>query len=171
MTLSTGQYFGELALISNEPRQATVAAASDTELHCFTIDKVTFTSVLGTLKDAETESVGLSILRKVKILEGLSDKQLVTVSKHLKTMEYEDGQSIISQGEEEGDSFYMIAEGEVAVTVNHAEVARLKVGSYFGEMALMNDDKRNATVTASGPVTCLALHRSEVGSGFCADTK
>ena len=157
--LSTGQYFGELALISNEPRKANVQAI--TELHCFTIDKFTFTSVLGTLKDAETESIGISILRNVKILEGLSEKHLATISRNLTVLEFTDGQEIIRQGDE-GDRFYMLSSGEVAVTVNHAEVARLKKGSYFGEMSLMNDERRNATVTALGSVTCYALHRSDV---------
>jgi CRP-like cAMP-binding protein len=56
----------------------------------------------------------------------------------------------------------MIAKGEVAVSVNHAEVARLKMGSYFGEMSLMNDERRNATVTALGEATCYTLNRSDV---------
>jgi CRP-like cAMP-binding protein len=159
VTLSTGQYFGELALISNEPRKASVTAL--TELHCYTIDKFTFVSVLGTLKDAETESIGISILRKVKILEGLSEKQMATISRNLTVMEFQDGNVIIEQGEE-GDRFYMIAKGEVAVSVNHAEVARLKMGSYFGEMSLMNDERRNATVTALGEATCYTLNRSDV---------
>lgn len=159
VTLSTGQYFGELALISNEPRKATVTAL--TELHCYTIDKFTFVSVLGTLKDAETESIGISILRKVKILEGLSEKQMATISRNLTVMEFQDGNVVIEQGEE-GDRFYMIAKGEVAVSVNHAEVARLKTGSYFGEMSLMNDERRNATVTAVGEVVCYTLNRSDV---------
>lgn len=156
--LSPGNCFGELALISNEPRKATVTAIDS--LNCYTIDKQTFTSVLGTLKDAETQSTGITILRKVKLLEGLSEKQLVIISRSLETKDYENGENIVNQGDE-GDKFYMIASGAVSIYVNHAEVARLNTGSYFGEMALMNDERRNATVTALGPVTCLTLNRSQ----------
>lgn len=157
--LGAGKYFGELALISNEPRKANVIAIDD--VICYTIDKQTFTSVLGTLKDAETESTGITILKKVKILQGLSEKQLLTIVKCLETVNYSDGEEIIVQGDE-GDKFYMIASGEVAVFVNHVEVAKLKNGSYFGEMALMNDERRNATITACGDVVCLTLNRNEV---------
>mmetsp|Transcript_10782 Transcript_10782/g.16396 ORF Transcript_10782/g.16396 Transcript_10782/m.16396 type:complete len:1178 (-) Transcript_10782:165-3698(-) len=156
--LSSGKYFGELALISNEPRKANVTAVDTVQ--CYVIDKATFTSVLGDLKEAEVESVGIAILKRVKLLQGLSEKQLATVSKNLTTVEFADGETIIQQGEE-GDKFYMISSGIVSVYVNHAEVAKLQPGSYFGEMALMNDDRRNATVTAVGPVICLTLDRSE----------
>jgi CRP-like cAMP-binding protein len=160
--LSTGSYFGELALISNEPRKATVTSV--TALQCYTIDKLTFTSVLGSLQEAETQSTGISILRKVKLLETLPEKHLITMSKYLQSIEYNDGDNIVQQGDE-GDQFYMIASGAVSVFVNHAEVARLNTGSYFGEMSLMNDERRNATVTALGPVTCLALNRAQVRMG------
>lgn len=154
--LSPGKFFGELALISNEPRKATVTASE--KLVCYTLDSATFNSVLGNLKDAEVESVGISILKKVKLLSGLSEKQLMVISKHLEKREYFDDEIIISQGEE-GDRFYMISEGNVKVLVNHAEVAKLPPGSYFGEMALMNNDRRNATVVSIGDTVCLTLHR------------
>ena len=157
--LNAGKYFGELALISNEPRKANVIAIN--QVICYTIDKQTFTSILGTLKDAEIESTGVTILKKVKILQSLSEKQLLKIVKSLETINYSDGDEIIVQGDE-GDKFYMIASGEVIVFVNHAEVAKLKSGSYFGEMALMNDDRRNATIVASGDVVCLTLDRNEV---------
>lgn len=159
--LTRGKYFGELALISNEPRKANVIAIEP--VICYTIDKQTFNSVLGTLKDAETESIGITILKKVKILQGLTEKQLHTIAKCLEIINYYDGNEIIIQGEE-GDKFYMIVSGEVIVYVNHVEVARLKSGSYFGEMALMNDERRNATITAAGDVTCLTLNRTEVSN-------
>ena len=159
--LKAGQSFGELALLSNAPRAATITALEP--LAVYTIDKATFNSVLGDLADAEMESMGIEILRKVKLLQGLNDKQLAIIAKHLTKMEYDDGEIIIQQGDE-GDTFYMIADGAVNVTVNHAQVAKLSVGAYFGELALMNDDRRNATISALGTVTCLTLGREEVST-------
>lgn len=157
--LSAGQSFGELALLSNAPRAATITALE--KLCVYTIDKATFNSVLGDLAEAEIESMGIEILKKVKLLEGLSDRQLALIAKNLTKVDYEDGEIIIQQGEE-GETFYMMADGAVNVQVNHAHVAKLSSGAYFGELALMNDDKRNATISALGAVSCLTLGRQEV---------
>lgn len=159
--LSSGQYFGELALISNEPRKANVVVL-EAPVVCYTIDKQNFTSVIGTLQELENENFGIEILKKVKILESLSEKQLQILVKCLEMMTFSEGMVIISQGEEDGDRFFIIVSGEVIVSVNHIEVARLKSGSYFGEMALMNNERRNATITAVDEVICLTLNRAQV---------
>jgi CRP-like cAMP-binding protein len=162
--LGAGQSFGELALLSNAPRAATITALEP--LCTYTIDKATFNSVLGELAEAEMESMGIEILRKVKLLEGLSDKQLALITKNLTKVDYTDGEIIIQQGEE-GETFYMISDGAVNVSVNHAQVAKLSSGAYFGELALMNDDRRNATISALGTVSCLTLGRQEVCLYVC----
>ena len=159
--LSAGQSFGELALLSDAPRAATITALEP--LCVYTIDKPTFNSALGDLAEAEKESMGIEILRKVKLLENLSDKQLAIIAKNLTRVDFDDGEVIIQQGEE-GETFYMISDGAVEVSVNHAKVAKLSSGAYFGELALMNDDRRNATICAIGEVTCLTLGRHEVSS-------
>jgi cAMP-dependent protein kinase regulator len=159
--LSPGQYFGELALISNEPRKANVIVL-EAPVMCYTIDQHNFTSVMGTLQNLENENFGIEILKKVKLLESLSEKQLQILGRCLERMEFSEGMVILSQGEEEGDRFYIIVSGEVMVSVNHIEVARLKSGSYFGEMALMNNERRNATITAVDEVICLTLNRAQV---------
>ena len=67
-----------------------------------------------------------------------------------------DGEVIIRQGEE-GDRFYAIADGEVAVTVDGHQLTSLRRGQGFGEVALLRSSPRNATVTAIGPVKLVAL--------------
>lgn len=158
-TLAAGGYFGELALQSNEPRKATVTAMAPTV--CWTMDRGTFTSLLGNMKEAIDESVGTQILRKVKLLDGLNDKQLLIISRCLTKEQYDVGHEIITQGEQ-GDHFYMLATGEVTVTVNHVEVAKLGAGAFFGEKALLANDVRGATVTAcTAPCVCLLLTRAD----------
>ena len=66
------------------------------------------------------------------------------------------GEVVIRQGEE-GDRFYAIADGEVAVSVDGHPVTTLRRGEGFGEVALLRSSPRNATVTAIGPVTLFAL--------------
>jgi CRP-like cAMP-binding protein len=127
--LGPGNSFGELALIKDEPRKATATAIDN--VVCYTLDRVNFNSILGDLSSAIDENVGTMILKKVSILKDLNDNQLQAISRRLGRIVYQPGKTIIKQGEE-GNSFYMIATGEVSVVVNNSEVASLATGAYFG---------------------------------------
>ena len=70
---------------------------------------------------------------------------------------------IIRQGDP-GDGFYFLVEGQVRVTLEEkggAEVARINAGGFFGEMALLNDQPRSATVWTVGPTTLLWFRKDE----------
>eukprot|EP01031_Cornospumella_fuschlensis_P039774 gene39774-48426_t len=166
--LGPGKYFGELALIENAPRKATVTAV--TNVCCYTLDRHQFLSVFGSLGGAIQEGVGVKMLRRVKLLEPLSDTQLVSLARVCQTVSFSEGEAIIKQGER-GQEFYMLVKGEVSVSVNHIQVAVLKGeeegaeggggGAFFGEMALLSNEKRSATVTALNEVSCLVLSRAD----------
>ena len=156
--LGPGKYFGELALIEDAPRKATVTATSACK--CWTLDRHNFKSLFGSMDEAVNESVGIQMLQKVKLLEALSERQLQEVSRCLVSKLYVEGEMIIKQGDV-GDCFYLIAEGEVSVQVNHIQVATLEEGSYFGEMSLLSHERRSATVAALKDTTCLLLSRSD----------
>ena len=75
---------------------------------------------------------------------------------------YAAGQAIVEEGQT-GHSFYFITEGEVMVIVAEAgEVARLKGGSFFGEMGMLTLQPRSATVVAVEPVSVLCFERVDV---------
>ena len=156
--IGIGQSFGELALINDEPRRA--AATAVEEVSAYTLDRTNFTGILGNYKEVINENIGTSILRKVSILKDLNQNQLETISRKLSRRTYAPNQEIIRQGAE-GNSFFMIASGEVSIVVNNAEVTSLCSGAYFGEMALMSSEMRNATVIARSETDCLVLERTD----------
>jgi len=160
MKATKGVSFGELALLHDAPRAATVTAEEDVK--AFSIDELTFKMILmgKAVKDTETY---IAFLQKVPILANVSPEDIQSLSGALTEVEYPESKNIICEGDE-GDKFYIIREGEVKCTkVGVAEEVskRLGAGDFFGELALLKDDKRAATVTAVKPTKVLAIKRAE----------
>jgi cAMP-dependent protein kinase regulator len=89
-------------------------------------------------------------LKKVRILETLDDYERMTIADALESATYHKGQTIVKQGEY-GDSFYIIVEGTVEVYKENEKgerinLGRLSEGDYFGEIALLLNQPRAATV-------------------------
>ena len=156
--LGSNKSFGELALINSAPRGATVTAIDKT--YCWTLDRGNFVSLIGSIKQAADESIGFKVLKKVKIMEALSDKQLMSIARCLKAVEFEAEAEIITQGDD-GDTFYVLASGEVDIRVNSVNVAHLDHNAAFGEMSLLKNEKRSATVVATVDCVCLSLQRDD----------
>ena len=156
--LGAGRYFGEMALLDNKPRGGTAIAME--KLSCWTIDRSNFTNLLGSIEAAVAESLAVTILKKVKLLQTLNEKQLMTISRCLTNVKFAQGHDIIKQGDD-GDSFFIIFEGQVSVQINCIEVVKLGAGACFGEGALMRNEKRSATITTLVPTTCLILSRPD----------
>lgn len=97
--------------------------------------------------------------RSVQLLHNLSQEELERIARML-TKVVVNGETIITQGEE-GDRFYMIEKGEVSVEIDGVQVSNLAAGAHFGEMGLMNNDRRNATVVAIGEVELWTLSRDD----------
>ena len=112
-------------------------------------------------KAAAVEDV-LERLRDVEFLSPLSEEELRTLAKRTKLHDYYTNETICRQGDE-GDSFFLIHDGEVVVSVSRngreQEVARLTPPSFFGEMALCTGEPRSATVRALKPVRLLVIDR------------
>lgn len=97
-------------------------------------------------------------LRKVPLFEGISNADLQRIAESAKERRFEAGAPIVSAGEP-GHGFYLIINGRVEVTRGDRTIATLGPGDYFGELALIREMPRNATVVAKDPTTCLALAR------------
>jgi CRP-like cAMP-binding protein len=96
------------------------------------------------------------LLRRVPLFRGLDDKHLDTLSRTFTDRTFRAGQDITSEGGG-GVGFFVIEDGEAVVTV-HGEARRtLGSGDYFGEVALIDEGSRSATITAVTDVKCYGL--------------
>jgi hypothetical protein len=102
----------------------------------------------------------LALLRSLPIFAPLPAPAIERVASRLIPTEAAAGTPIVRQGEP-GDRFYIIAGGEVAVSKDGRIVASLGSGDFFGEIALLRDVPRNATVTARTNVRLYALERDD----------
>ncbi|GAB6033088.1 cAMP-dependent protein kinase type I regulatory subunit [Chamberlinius hualienensis] len=161
-TLTDGCGFGELALIYGTPRAATVKAKTDIKL--WAIDRNTYRRILmaNTIKKRKMYDEFLS---KVPILESLDKYERLTVADSLEPISFENGDVIVQQGAA-GDDFFIIIEGSAIVLQQKnenepsVEVGRLGPSDYFGEIALLLDRPRAATVVANGFLKCVKMDRA-----------
>jgi MFS family permease len=100
----------------------------------------------------------LELLRSISIFAPLPEHVAEQLSWHLISLEAAEGTVIVRQGDP-GDRFYIVVEGTMAVTIDGAPRRDLQAGSFFGEIALLRDVPRTATVTARTACRLLALER------------
>lgn len=156
-TLGPGDYFGERALITGEPRAATVTAVSKVKL--LALDREAFNSLLGPLREVLDHNMNMRVLSSVKIFSKLSDAEKKKMSQSFEFEKFPAGTTIITQGDP-GKKFYILKEGTATVLADGKEVGQLKSGTYFGEMALLDDEVRKATVIATSNCECFVLDRN-----------
>jgi MFS family permease len=101
---------------------------------------------------------GIGLLRAIPIFEPLPEQIVERLARALVRVELAAGEDAVREGEE-GDRFYVIESGTLVVTKSGRRVAELGAGNCFGEIALLRDVPRTATVTASTAVVLQALDR------------
>jgi len=158
-TINEGKIFGELALLYNCRRTASVRTKTDCTV--YQLDRRYFQNIVQRT-GAQRDLAKYELLKAVPTLKDLPEAKLKKIADCLDEEKFEDGQCIIKQGAT-GDSFYIISEGQVKVTKTKGseekEVAQLTKGNFFGELALQSEDKRAANVYASGDTKCFSLDR------------
>lgn len=157
-TFSDVRVFGELAILYSAKRHATITCLENCSV--WTLDCPVFKKlVIKTAIEEQEEMV--SFLQNVPKLNTASKEHLYQVTNLLKTEFFPTSKQIVKQGEV-GDKFYIIRAGSVTVIRNDSKVAQLGRGHVFGEIALLKDDFRRATVIADAPgAECLTLTRKE----------
>ena len=163
--INEGGSFGELALIYGTPRAATVRASEKGDVKLWGIDRDSYRrTIMGST--IRKRKMYEEFLSKVSILSSLDQWERLTVADALESVTFDKDDVIVRQGEP-GDDFFIIVEGEAVVTQipngekEAKEVGRLGPSDYFGEIALMLNRPRAATVTAaSSPLKCVKLDKA-----------
>jgi cAMP-dependent protein kinase regulator len=155
-----GDAFGELALLYNAPRAATITA--DTDCLLWALDRETFNHIV---KDASRERREKyeRFLSKVKVLENMEPYERSVLSDAFLPEVFQPGQYIIRAGEE-GNKFYLIEEGECIATKGHGEESKEVMhynlpGQYFGERSLIKNEPRAANIIAKTVCRLISLDR------------
>jgi CRP-like cAMP-binding protein len=163
--------FGEMALITGQPRTASVAAAGEADV--IGVSKEALAHVTARLPAIRAALDGFSRERLIKnllqtspLFVPFSKSQQGELLRRFEGLEVEAGTELISEGER-GKGLFLVLAGEVEV-VAHADtpeavsLARLKPGDIFGEMSLVTDQPTSATVSATLRSTVLFLKREYV---------
>lgn len=154
--VTEGGSFGELALMYNAPRAATVMSTGQSTL--WQLDRVTFRRIL--MDSAfQRRRMYEAFLDSVPLLSSLSPYERSKIADALETDKYTTGQHIVKEGDI-GDSFFMLESGEAEVfksSSGEKPLTKYKKGDYFGELALLNDAPRAASVVAASDVKVATL--------------
>jgi len=154
--LDSGHFFGERALLAGEPRSANVIAVTNCTL--MALDRLSFSTLLGPLRELIEFNTNLMLVRNISLFNNLGDREREEMVRALSTENHPAKATIIAEGQR-GNKFYIIKEGSVSVTTNGEQVGRLEAGQYFGELALVEDEIRKATITAVTPCSFFVIDR------------
>ena len=125
----------------------------------------TMVGLLGDLTTLMRDNFQKNILGAIEMFQTLSASEVSILVEALSEQRFMEGDVIIRQGEP-GETFYIVKQGEVKITKvadgasTDREIARLREGTYFGEVALLRDEPRMATVTAVAPTVCMSVDRT-----------
>ncbi|KAK3373320.1 cyclic nucleotide-binding-like protein [Lasiosphaeria ovina] len=157
--IEAGGSFGELALMYNAPRAATVISA---EPHCtlWALDRLTFRRILMESTFARRRMYE-SFLEEVPLLSSLTPYERSKIADALESQKFPAGYTIIREGDP-GHSFFLLEAGEAVAyrSDNLTPVKRYKKGDFFGELALLNDAPRAASVVSETEVKVATLGKS-----------
>jgi CRP/FNR family cyclic AMP-dependent transcriptional regulator len=107
-----------------------------------------------------SQDTKVQALKRAPLFEGLSKKELTELARVTEDLEIGAGEVLCKEGET-GQEFFVIVEGETDVTTNGKRVAARGGGDFVGEIALLEETKRTATVTAKTPLRVFVLTRQD----------
>lgn len=98
----------------------------------------------------------------LKIFHGIDKDIIRSIIDNCETREYDNSQMIIMESEESNGEWYILKTGRVSISINGSNIAELWAGDIFGEIALLNEEERTATVCAEGSIEVIVLKLDDI---------
>jgi CRP-like cAMP-binding protein/Zn-dependent protease len=158
-TLGRGESFGEVGLVNGSKRAASVRPVEDAEV--FEVDRATFDHLLSNMIHVPEFAPTLQAVAELRELPPFAHLEFASLNEVLAHGEWRTvapGETIIEQGEV-GDAFYVVGSGQVEIVKDGRPVTVMGAGAHFGEIALLADVPRTASVVARTPVRVFRLDR------------
>lgn len=167
-------FFGELALMYNVPRAATIKASSEGLL--WSLDRKNFQRII-VKANANKRKQFEDFLMNLSVLENINEMERSKIADVMESQKFKAGDVIIKQGDkiDSGSFVYFLIEGNCSVSINangeDKVVKEITPGTCFGEVALIKKEPRSATITALTNVTAgvLDVNAFERLLGPCRD--
>jgi len=160
--VKVGQYrrggcFGELALLYNSPRAATIVATADSRV--WEVSRNVFRNTVAETS-REKSDANIEFMKQVDLFKPYLSNELLLIRDGLEENKYDKGTIIIKEGDD-ADKFYVIKEGIATWKKSNGETGDLEPKSYFGERALRTKEKRAATVIAKTELVLLEMKAAD----------
>jgi len=170
--LAEGDFFGEHAFMAKTAHHDSAVAEKDTSV--LVIDRATFDAwvekypaIQATVEDFYRRRVLARVLAITPVFEGVPSDARLALAEKFTLQSYDDGHVIVTEGES-GDTFFLIRSGSVDVSTRGMggqgepiQLGSMSEGAFFGEVSLLTDKPRTATVTANGVVELMELTRGD----------
>jgi len=162
--LKQGEFFGERSLLKDELISSTVKA--DSSMTLLELDKKDFTDIIEQNSDIQRyvhnflfNRAVYNFLRKFSIFGELSPKEIATWLKNLNYEKvYKKDEYVFKQGDAP-DKFYVIVQGQCEIQRDGKSILALDKGDFFGELAVINDSPRSASIKATTELKLVSLSK------------
>ena len=169
VSIGSGNFFGEMSLISGRRRSATITAGEN----CIVIEtpRRSMNKLINSVESVRRVINNTFISRAIKmhLAPGLDDEEISEVISSATLSEFKPNEIIFNEGDA-GDSLHLIRSGSVTVSKvigdKTTTLAYLPAGNYFGEMALLNDAPRSATVKTAVATETIVLQGKALADCF-----
>jgi len=170
--LCEGDFFGEYTFMSRVPHSD--EAIAETDCSVLMIDRITFDEwvekypgIQSTIEDFYRQRVLARVLAITPVFEGVPTDARLALADHFQLRTFEKGGVVVREGEA-GDTFYLIRSGSVDLSTSgmgkggdQVALGKMGEGDFFGEVALLTDKPRTATVVAREKAELMELARAD----------
>ena len=161
-----GEFFGERALLTGEPRAADITAEVATV--CLCLSRENFEKSLGPLQELMDHAAEKHVLMGVPLFANseFEPYEMTKLTDLVEEVEFEKDEVIAEEGQAAKQSLYIIRKGKVTVVNKNGMISTLSPGDYFGDKLIQADDeaKCKQTITAEEASTCGVLTKSAIES-------